>query len=101
MALEKPQEALDKYPKVMQITPLLADAKQNAGWANYYLKNYQAALSLIRSAIAIDRANPILFKRLGTVYREMGDPQSACVAFRNYLEMEPDASDKADYQNCF
>lgn len=101
LELEKPQEALDQFTKVMQINPLLADAKQNAGWANYHLKNYQAALSLIRSAIAIDRANPTLFKRLGTVYREMGDPQSACAAFRNYLEMEPDAPDKADYQNCF
>ncbi|MBI2711480.1 MAG: tetratricopeptide repeat protein [Bdellovibrio sp.] len=100
LELERPQEALAQFTKVMQINPASAEAKQNAGWANYYLRNFQAALSLIRSAIAIDKGNPILFRRLGTVYRDMGDAQSACVAFRNYLAMEPDAPDKGDFQNC-
>ena len=100
LELENPQEALAQFTKVMQSTPGNAEAKQNAGWANYYLRNYQAALSLIRAAIALDKGNPILFKRLGVVYRDMGDAQSACAAFKNYLAMEPDASDKADYQNC-
>jgi tetratricopeptide (TPR) repeat protein len=98
--LEKPQDALNQFSKAMQLAPLSADAKQNAGWANYYLKNYMAAVTLLRAALVNDRANPLIFRRLGLVYREMGDMASACGAFKKYLEMEPDAADKASFQSC-
>ena len=92
--------ALEQFTKAMRLQPMSSDAKQNAGWANFQLKNYQAALSLIRAAMAIDKANPLLFKRLGLVYKEMGDQPNACANFKSYLEMEPDAPDKADFQGC-
>jgi Tfp pilus assembly protein PilF len=55
----------------------------------------------MRSAIDLDRANPLLYKRLGLIYRDMNDMNSACNSFRKYLEMEPDAQDKADFASCF
>lgn len=97
---QRPQEALTQFTKAMQVAPDSADAKQNAGWASYQLKNYQAAVTLIRAALAIDKANPTLHKRLGIVYRDMGDLMNACAAFRKYLEMEPDAPDKGDFRAC-
>jgi tetratricopeptide (TPR) repeat protein len=99
--LGSPQDALGVFTKLMQLSPKSSEAKQQAGWANLALKNYQAAVSLILAAIDLDRANPLLYKRLGLAYRTMGDINSACAAFRKYLEMEPDATDKADFLSCF
>ncbi|MEO5970462.1 MAG: tetratricopeptide repeat protein, partial [Bdellovibrionia bacterium] len=95
------QDALIQFTKAMQLNPRSSEAKQQAGWANLGLKNYQAAISLVKSAIDIDKANPLLYKRLGLVYRDMNDLNSACIAFRKYLEMEPDAMDKSDFASCF
>ncbi len=97
----QPQEALNQFTKVMQNDPKNTEAKHNAGWANYLLKNYTAAVSLIRAALETDKANPLLYKRLGIIYREMGDGGSSCAAVKKYIEMEPDASDKAQFAYCF
>ena len=55
----------------------------------------------MKAAIDLDKANPLLYKRLGLIYRDMNDLSTACTAFRKYLEMEPDALDKADFASCF
>ena len=39
----------------------------------------------------------MLYKRLGVAYREAGDLGRATTAFRKYLEMEPDAPDRAEF----
>ncbi|MFZ9595967.1 MAG: tetratricopeptide repeat protein [Bdellovibrionia bacterium] len=101
MELGAHSEALVVFTKLMQLSPRSAEAKQQAGWANLALKNYQASVSLILSAIDLDRANPLLYKRLGLAYRTMGDFNAACASFRKYLEMEPDATDKGDFLSCF
>jgi tetratricopeptide (TPR) repeat protein len=95
------REALKQFIKAMEIAPQSADAKQNAGWANFKLQNYTAAIVLIKEAISLDQANPAHYRRLGLVYRDAGDIQSACASFRKYLEMEPDATDRAQFRSCF
>lgn len=101
LEVNRAQDALIQFTKAMQLNPKSSEAKQQAGWTNLMLKNYQAAISLIKSAIDLDRANPLLYKRLGLTYRDMNDLSSACNAFRKYLEMEPDATDKSDFASCF
>ena len=95
-----PQDALAQFVKAMQIAPQSSDPRQSAGWANYQLKNFTAAIALLKSAITMDKGNPLLYKRLGIVYRDMGDINSACANFRKYLEMEPDAPDKGLFESC-
>ncbi len=95
------REGLNQFTRAMQVAPQSAEAKQNAGWANFKLQNYTAAVALIKEAIVLDRANPAHYRRLGIVYRDSGDMMSACAAFRKYLEMEPDATDKGSFQSCF
>jgi tetratricopeptide (TPR) repeat protein len=94
------QDALAQFVKAMQIAPQSSDPRQNAGWANYQLKNFTAAIALLKSSISMDKGNPLLYKRLGIVYRDMGDINSACANFRKYLEMEPDAPDKGLFESC-
>ncbi len=101
LELKAPQMALELFSRVMQQEPNNADAKQSAGWANYQLRNFPAAIALLQAAVGMDQANPLLYRRLGIVQRDVGDSQAACEAFRNYLAMEPDAADKEEFRSCF
>ena len=91
---------LKYFNLAMRYAPRAAKPKGNSGWANYLLKNYAGAIALYKAAITIDAGDPLLYKRLGLAYRDMGDPTGACQAFRKYLEMEPDAPDKRAFQSC-
>jgi tetratricopeptide (TPR) repeat protein len=95
------QEALQLLMDALSQNPNSAEAKHHAGWANYKLKNFIAATSLFESAIKLDASNPVLYKRLGVIYRDMGDMNQSCNTFKKYLAMEPDAVDKADFAACF
>lgn len=91
-------DALTAFTRAMRQAPRNAEAKQLAGYANFLLKNQGAAIALYRSAAVLDPANPLIYKRLGLAYRAAGDPTSAAQAFRKYLEMEPDAPDRAEFE---
>ena len=90
--------AQDLLNRAMQAAPGHAEAKQLAGYVSYLLKSYPAAIALYSGSIALDKANPLTYKRLGLAYRDQGDLLSAKRAFQKYLEMEPDASDKAEFE---
>lgn len=92
------QRALDLFTKSMQLAPRQAEPKHLAGYANYLMGNYQGAIALLRAAISIDKGNPIIYKRLGAAYRKAGDSASASNAFRRYLELAPDAPDRAQIE---
>ena len=88
--------ALESFQYAMGLKPQSPESKALAGYANFLNKNYPAAIALFNSALSMDRGNPVLYKRLGLVYRAMGDSMRARTAFRKYLEMEPDAADKEE-----
>ncbi len=90
--------AQELFNKAMQVAPTNAEARQQAGYTAYLMKNYQAAIALYNSALSYDKANPLIYKRLGMAYREMNDTPGAVAAFRKYLEMEPDAPDRAQFE---
>ncbi|MBY0469915.1 tetratricopeptide repeat protein [bacterium] len=92
------RDALEQFNKAMSIAPTSADAKQMAGYANFMLKNYPTAIALYQAALVYDKANPLIYKRLGVAYRALGDYNNAGAAFRKYLEMEPDAVDRAEFE---
>ncbi len=96
IALGKPAQALESFQVAMGLKPQSPESKALAGYANFLNKNYPAAIALFNSALSMDRGNPVLYKRLGLVYRAMGDSMRARTAFRKYLEMEPDAADKEE-----
>jgi tetratricopeptide (TPR) repeat protein len=91
-------EALGQFNKAMQVDPRSAEAKQQSCWANYLLKNYTGAVALCRAAIAVDPGNPLIYKRLGLAYWAISDKPNAAQAFQKYLEMEPDAPDRAEIE---
>ncbi len=98
LEVERNDEALKQFNQAMQLAPQMADPKQWAGYANFKLKNFEGAVLLYRAAIQQDAGNPSIYKRLGMAYRAMGNGLEAKRAFRKYLEMEPDAPDKAEFE---
>lgn len=93
------EDGLREFNKAMAMAPKSAEAKQEAAYANLLLKNYQAAIGLYQAALVYDKANPMIYKRMGMAYKEMGDTRNAASAFQKYLEMEPDAPDRHLFEN--
>ncbi len=92
------QDSLNEFVKAMNVAPQASEAKHQAGYANYLLKNYSAAVALYLAAAATDKGNPQIFKRLGQAYQQLGDTQNAAINFRKYIEMEPDAPDRSQIE---
>jgi Flp pilus assembly protein TadD len=98
LELEDPKQALTHLAVAMALQPQNGEAKLFAAVANHRLKNYTGAVALFQSAAQLDAGNPVLYKRMGECYRDMGDAANARAAFQKYLQMEPDAIDKAEIQ---
>jgi len=98
LELKEPDKALKYFIEAMQRAPKEAEPKHWVGYANFLLKRYDAAVALYREALKLDAGNPIIYRRLGEAYRAMGDAGGARWAFQKYLEMEPDAADRAELQ---
>jgi tetratricopeptide (TPR) repeat protein len=98
MELGKLPQALEVLQKAMSLAPQSAEAKQQTAYCNYLMKNYPGAVTLYNAALLYDRANPMIYKRLGLAYRDMGDMIGARNSFAKYLEMEPDAPDKSEFE---
>lgn len=94
-----PNHAIGLLNKAMQLAPRAAEPKVELAYANYMAKNYDGAVALYNAALRIDPGNPTLYKRLGLALRDKGDPPGAAKAFQKYLEMEPDAPDRAEFEN--
>lgn len=95
--LGQKQEALTAFSTAMQLSPQNSEPKHLAGYTNYLLKNFPAAIALYRAAIANDPGNSLIYKRMGQAQLESGDGRAAKDAFKKYLELEPDAPDRSQY----
>lgn len=98
LEVEKYEEGLKLFNQAMQMAPRTSEPVQQAAWANFKLKNYQGAVALFKTAIQYDSGNPLIYKRLGLTYRAMGDRAAAARAFRKYLQLAPDAPDRAQFK---
>lgn len=92
------KSAIQYLTKAMQFAPTNSEAKFQAANANKVLRNYQGAVALYQEALRLDSGNPLIYKKLGECYRDMGDAINAGAAFRKYLEMEPDAQDRSEFE---
>jgi tetratricopeptide (TPR) repeat protein len=95
---ETMSEALKYFNQAVALAPSNAEAKAEAGWINYQMKNSPGAAAMLESAISIDPGNPSFYRRLGYVYRSLGQTDQARKAFRKYLDMDPDAPDRPELE---
>jgi tetratricopeptide (TPR) repeat protein len=90
--------ANQSFTKAMELDPLDADAKLGAANVSYLKRQFSTAIALYQSALALDRGNPEIYKRLGFAYRDSGDRMKASQAFRSYLDLAPDAPDRREFE---
>lgn len=89
--------AAQSYTKAMELDPMDAAAKLGAANVNYVRRQFSSAIALYQAALALDKGNPEIYKRLGYAYRDSGDQQKAAQAFRTYLDLAPDAPDRNEF----
>jgi Flp pilus assembly protein TadD len=65
---------------------------------NYLRRQYGPAIALYQAALALDKGNPEVHKKLGLAYRDSGDQSSANRHFQLYIDLAPDASDRAEIE---
>jgi predicted Zn-dependent protease len=90
--------AAQSFTKAMELDPMEPQAKLGAANVNYMRRQFSSAIALYQAALALDRGNPEIYKRLGYAYRDSGDLQKASQAFRSYLDLAPDAPDRAEFE---
>ena len=98
LRMNQPEEAMKDFVKAMELDPQSAAAKLGAGYVNYLKRQFPSAIALYQSALALDKGNPEIHKKLGLAYRESGDMPRAAQSFRNYLDLSPDAPDHQDFE---
>ncbi|NDD90774.1 tetratricopeptide repeat protein [bacterium] len=98
LEINEADKALSYFVRAIKDNPGASEPKFQAGRASYVLTRYEAAVAMYQEALRIDAGNPLIYRHLGYAYRAMGDAGAMRWAFSKYLEMEPDASDKAEIQ---
>ena len=93
-----PDEAMKAYVKAMELDPQNSQAKVGAGYVNYLKRQFPSAIALYQAALALDRGNPDIYKKLGMAYRDSGDAAMAAKSFRSYLDLAPDAADRNQFE---
>jgi tetratricopeptide (TPR) repeat protein len=90
--------AMKMFVKAMEVDTQSPSAKMGAGYVNYLKHQYPSAIALLNAALALDRGNPEIYKKIGYAYRDSGDTVKAGQAFRSYLDLAPDAPDRAQFE---
>ncbi len=91
--------ALETLNKALKLDPNFIPTLIQAGIANQGIKAYAATQALLERARGLDPGNPQIHKRLGALYVEMGDRDRAKQHFKAYIDLFPDANDKAEIEN--
>jgi tetratricopeptide (TPR) repeat protein len=85
----QPQDGLVYLDQAMIADPRSGEAKFQAGYANFMMKNYQGAIALYDAALIYDKGNPQIYRRLAQAYKAINEPGNVQTACRKYLELEP------------
>lgn len=91
-------KGLEYLNKALALDPNFVPALIGAGYSNHMLKTYAAAQTLLERAAKIDAGDPMVRKRLGSLYIEMGQRERALQELKTYLDLYPDAPDRVEIE---
>lgn len=92
-------KALEDFNVALKMNQNFVPALIGAGYANHMLKTYSAAQTLLERAVTLDSANPQVRRAIGRLYYDMGSRDKAKLHLSAYLELLPEAGDKAEIQS--
>ncbi|MBF0363481.1 MAG: tetratricopeptide repeat protein [Oligoflexia bacterium] len=92
-------EAQNSYKKAQAINQTSSDALIGLAQIGFVKGNYESSLELYGKAVKLAPNDPELRKKLGMVYKLLGQGTLAAESFKMYLELSPDAKDKPEIQH--
>ena len=87
-------EAENYFKRTQKINPRSYDALIGMAELSFRRNNLDQALDLYRKAQQQKSDDPTIHKKIGDVYRQMGQGALAVEAYKLYLELNPDSPDK-------
>ncbi|WP_027078141.1 tetratricopeptide repeat protein [Maribacter antarcticus] len=82
------EKALLQYETIVKESPALQIASFELGKLLLKVKDYDVARKLFSKLVAINNQNPEYHYYLGEVYRELEQPASSLVAYKNAIEID-------------
>jgi len=87
------EEALEEFKRVLDLDPLHEDAMQNAGYVSALLGNDDDARMYYSNYLELNPANAAVRMNVAYELAQAGDPQGAMLFIEDGLELEPDNVD--------
>jgi tetratricopeptide (TPR) repeat protein len=87
-------DAENHYKKAQKLNPNSYEALVGLADISSKRNNFDLSLDLYRRAMKQKTDEPILYRKVGDVYRLLGQGALAMESYKMYLEMNPDATDK-------
>lgn len=98
-AQDKLVEAENLYKRAQKINPRSYDSLMGLADISTKRNNFDLALDLYKKAQKEKVDEPIVHRSIGDVYRRLGQGALAVESYKMYLEMAPEASDKAQIES--
>ena len=87
---EDVKKAEELFKKALELDDANALALNNLGAVRLSEKSYTQAVKLVRKAIQINPKEPMFFKNLETIYKQMGNPSLIVTDYNFYLKEKED-----------
>jgi tetratricopeptide (TPR) repeat protein len=92
-------ESLKAFKKAQEINQGSIEALIGLASVQFYMNNLETALDLYLKAANAAPANATVRRQLGVIYKALGQGSLAIESFNTYLELAPDAADKASIES--
>lgn len=91
-------EAENLFKRAQKINPRSYDAIVGLADLSTKRNNHDLALDLYKRAMKLKSDEPVVHRKIGDVYRQLGQGTLAIESYKLYLEMEPEAPEKANLE---
>jgi len=91
-------QAENHYKKAQRLNPRSYEALVGLADISTRRNNFDLALDLYKKAMKQRGEEPVIHRKIGDVYRLLGQGSLAIESYKMYLEMNPEASDKAQIE---
>lgn len=96
--LGRHQEALEAIDKSLALKPDSAAALDSKGFALYGMGRYDEALKIYGDALKADPTIGEIYLHLAQAHEKLGNYDKSIKAYETYLQMTPEATDKAQVE---
>jgi tetratricopeptide (TPR) repeat protein len=95
---EKLVEAENFYKRAQKLNPKSYEAIMGLADLSTKRNNHDLALDLYKRAMKLRQDEPLVHKKIGDVYRQLGQGALAIEAYKLYLDMDPESPHKSNLE---